>query len=165
MAEAEQASGDAETGAAKKKGPLIAFILLGVLLVGASIGGTVLFMSSGGAEDDEVAEEVDPAAIYFAINPKFQTNYEVNGRQRLFQLAISLVTREQDVIEALATHQPTIKSKLVILLSGQKFNALQTVEGRESLRSQCLAAVQEILNNEIGKPGVEKVLFTDFVMQ
>ena len=159
MAEAEEA-----TGEAKKKNPLIWFILLGVVLVGASVGGTVFFMSSDGG-GEEVVEEVDPAAIYYAINPKFQTNYEVNGRQRLFQLAISLVTREQDVIDALATHAPTIKSKLVILLSGQKFAALQTVEGREKLRGECLAAVQQILNNEIGKPGVEKVLFTDFVMQ
>ena len=159
MAEVEQA--DAEE---KKKSPLVLFIVVGIVLVAASIGGTVFFMSSGG--DEEVVEEtVDPAAIYFAINPKFQTNYEVNGRQRLFQLAVSLVTREQDVINALATHAPTIKSRLVILLSGQKFDALQTPEGREALRSECLAAVQEILNNEIGKPGVEKVLFTDFVMQ
>jgi len=28
-----------------------------------------------------------------------------------------------------------------------------------------LSAVQEIMNKEVGKPGIEKVLFTDFVMQ
>ena len=76
-----------------------------------------------------------------------------------------LLAREQDVIEALIKHTPTIKSKLVILLSGQQFELLKTPDGRIALKLECLAAVQEILNAEIGKPGVEKVLFTDFVMQ
>jgi len=155
------------TEAPKKKGKLILFIVIALLLVGASIGGTVFIMSSGddGTPEEEVAEEVVLPALYFALVPKFQTNYEVNGRQRLFQLAISLQTREQDVIDALAMHSPTIKSRLVILLSGQEFETLGTQEGRESLREQCLQAVQDILNAEIGKPGVEQVLFTDFVMQ
>ncbi|MBT8138987.1 MAG: flagellar basal body-associated FliL family protein [Gammaproteobacteria bacterium] len=148
----------------KKKSPLLLFIILAVVLVAGSIGGTVLMMSGGG-EEELAEEELEPAAIYYAINPKFQTNYDVNGRPRLFQLAVSLVTREDDVVEALSTHLPTIKSRLVILLSGQKFETLQTPEGREQLREQSLAAVQEILNTEIGKPGVERVLFTDFVMQ
>lgn len=150
----------------KKKNPLILFIIIGVLLVGASIGGTIFFLGGSGEEEsEEVVEEPDPEAIYFALNPKFKTNYEVNGRPRLFQVAITLVTREQDVIDALGLHSPTIKSRLVILLSGQKFDELQTPEGREALRAECLTVVQKIMNDEIGKPGVEKVLFTDFVMQ
>jgi flagellar FliL protein len=151
----------------KKKSKLILFIIIAIILVGASIGGTVFIMSGGedGSAEEEVVEEVTPPALYFALVPKFQTNYDVNGRQRLFQLAISLQTREPDVIDALAMHSPTIKSRLVILLSGQEFETLGTPEGRESLRQQCLKAVQEILNAEIGKPGVEQVLFTDFVMQ
>ncbi|MGB5324658.1 MAG: flagellar basal body-associated FliL family protein [Pseudomonadales bacterium] len=149
----------------QKKPPLLLFIIIALVLVAGSVGGTLFFLNSGDGEEEIAAEEVTPPAIYFAINPKFQTNYDVDGRPRLFQLAIALVTREQDVVDALGTHLPTIKSRLVILLSGQKFKALQTPEGREELREQCLLAVQEILNKEIGKPGVEKVLFTDFVMQ
>lgn len=150
--------------AQQKKSPLLLFIVIALVLVAGSIGGTLFFLSGGG-DEEVVEEEVDPPAIYFAINPKFQTNYDVNGRPRLFQLAIALVTREQDVVDALGMHLPTIKSRLVILLSGQKFETLQTPEGRQQLREQSLAAVREILNAEIGKPGVEQVLFTDFVMQ
>lgn len=154
-----------ETEEKSKKSPLILFIIIGILLVGASIGGTIFFLKGGdGAEEEELVEP-DPEAIYFSLNPKFKTNYDVDGRPRLFQVAITLVTREEDVIEALGQHSPTIKSKLVILLSGQKFDELQTPEGREALRKLSLKAVQDIMNKEIGKPGVEKVLFTDFVMQ
>lgn len=150
----------------KKKNPIILFIIAGVLLIGLSIGGTLFFVLKSDEPEESVSEEpAKPPALYYALNPKFQTNYDVNGRQRLFQLAISFLTREQDVVAALSTHAPVIKSRLVILLSGQDFVALQTPQGREQLRKQCLEAVQEILEAEIGKPGVEKVLFTDFVMQ
>lgn len=154
-----------ETEEKAKKSPLLLFIIIGVLLVGASIGGTIFFLKGGDSAGEEELVEPDPEAIYFSLNPKFKTNYDVDGRPRLFQVAITLVTREEDVIEALAQHSPSIKSKLVILLSGQKFDELQTPEGREALRAQSLQAVQDIMNKEIGKPGVEKVLFTDFVMQ
>lgn len=156
-----------EGEAPKKKNPIVLFIIIGVLLIGLSIGGTLFFVLGMNQSGDEALEEevTSPVALYYALNPKFQTNYDVNGRQRLFQLAISLLTREQDVVDAITTHAPTIKSKLVILLSGQQYTALQTPDGRNELRQQCLEAVQEILNIEIGKPGVEKVLFTDFVMQ
>lgn len=157
---------EAGDGEQKKKSPILLFIIGGILLVGLSIGGTLFFVLGGDSEDESTeVEPGNPPALYYALNPKFQTNYDVNGRQRLFQVAISLLTREQDVVDALAAHSPVIKSKLVILLSGQDFVALQTPDGREQLREECLKAVQEILETEIGKPGVEKVLFTDFVMQ
>jgi flagellar FliL protein len=149
-----------------KKRPIKLFIIIAVLIVLASASGAYFMLFGNEAEsNDVVAEVVEPKAIYFALNPKFKTNYEVDGRPRLFQIGITLVTREQDVIDALMTHGPSIKSRLVILLSGQQAENLQTPEGRESLRAECLSAVQEIMNKEMGKPGIEKVLFTDFVMQ
>ncbi len=159
---AEEAA-EAEEG--KKKNPLILFIVIAVVLVAASIGGTVMILGGGGDDADEVVEEVTPDALYYSLVPKFNTNYEVDGRQRLFQVGITLVTREQEVIDALAQHAPSIKSKLVILLSGQDFHTLQTPEGRETLRQSCMEAVKGIMEKEIGKPGIEKVLFTDYVMQ
>ena len=166
--EAENADENSEEEGAKKSGILkwVIIGLAGVAVVAATVFATLMFV--GG--DDEVADEsepavVDPKAIYYAVNPNFQTNYQVNGRQRLFQVALTLVTRDGSVIGALTKHGPSIRNKVVILLSGQSFEKLQTLDGREALRQQLLEGIQEILNNEIGKPGVEKVLFTDFVMQ
>lgn len=149
-----------------KKRPVKLFIIIAVLMILASgAGGYFIFSGSEDSDSDVVAEVIEPKAIYFALNPKFKTNYQVDGRPRLFQIGMTLVSREQDVIDALMIHGPSIKSRLVILLSGQQAENLQTPEGRELLREACLSAVQEIMNKEIGKPGIEKVLFTDFVMQ
>ena len=146
-----------------KKRPIKWLIIAGLLIVSVSAGGAFFMLSAD--EEDEATEVVEPQAIYFALTPKFKTNYQVNGRPRLFQIGMTLVTREQDVIDALITHGPSIKSRLVILLSGQQVEHLQSPEGREALRAECLSAVQDIMNKEMGKPGIEKVLFTDFVMQ
>lgn len=166
--EAENADENSEEGA--KKGGILKWVIIGlagVAIVAASVFGTLMFVGGG---DEEVAEESEavvenPRAIYYAVNPNFQTNYQVNGRQRLFQVALTLVTRDSNVIGALTKHGPSIRNKVVILLSGQSFEKLQTLDGREALRQQLLEGIQEILNNEIGKPGIEGVLFTDFVMQ
>lgn len=170
--DAVEQEAEGEGNEAGNKGNLRKLIIFGtvaLLLVAGAVGGTlyVLGVFDSGEQElaGEEAEEVIPPALYFALNPKFRTNYEVKGRQRLFQVAISLVTRDQEVVDALGKHVPAIKSKLVILLSGQDFEALQTPEGREALRAECLQAVRSIMKKEIGKPGVEQVLFTDFVMQ
>ena len=164
--EEETVEGEGNKGNSRK---LIIFGVIALLLVAGAIGGTLfvlgVFDSGEGELVDEEAVEVTPPALYFAINPKFRANYDVKGRQRLFQMAISLVTRDQEVVDALGKHVPAIKSKLVIMLSGQDFEALQTPEGREALRAECLQAVQSIMKKEIGRVGVEQVLFTDFVMQ
>ena len=149
-----------------KKRPIKLFVIIAVLILLASAGAAYFILFASDDENTDVAAElVDPQAIYFALTPKFKTNYEVDGRPRLFQIGMTLVTREQDVIDALITHGPSIKSRLVILLSGQQVEHLQSPEGREALRAECLSAVQDIMNKEMGKPGIEKVLFTDFVMQ
>jgi len=167
---AEEATEDTENAEeGKKKGGLIKWIMIGVggiAVIGASVFGTLMFVK-GGDEPAELVAEVpsDPKAIYFAVNPAFQTNYLVNGRQRLFQVALSLVTRDPSIIGALSEHGPSIRNTVVILLGGQRFEILQTLEGREALREQLLIGIQEILNAETGSVGIEKVLFTDFVMQ
>jgi len=52
-----------------------------------------------------------------------------------------------------------------MLIGGQLYEEIQTAEGKELLRQQCLQELQKIMQEEIGKPGVEQVLYTNFVMQ
>lgn len=82
---------------------------------------------------------------------------------------------------------PAVRNALVLLLSSQNFDDLQTAEGKENLRLDALDIVQEILDQEqldtlmrMPKkerekfekehgsdeiPNIEQVLFTNFVMQ
>lgn len=105
------------------------------------------------------------SAMYFPIKPAFVVNFSTPGRQRFMQVEITVLTREMDVFNALQTHMPLIKNRLVMLFSGEIYDELQTNEGKELLRLKALDAMQQVMQQEIAKPGVEEVLFTSFVMQ
>jgi len=92
-------------------------------------------------------------------------NYNAMGRQRFLRAEISIMTRDDEVVTAVELHMPMIRNNLIILFSGQAYNELQTDEGRELLKQDALKELQSIMQQEIGKPGIERILFTNFVMQ
>ena len=174
--ENEQAEASEEGGGGKKK--LIVMIVIGLVLVGVSIGGTLVAlkflapepapaeMAEGEAEGEgEPVEEARQPAIYYPMKPPIIVNFQARGRQRFLQAELTLMARENEVIEAIELHMPMIRNALVLLFGGQIYEELQTAEGKELLRQEALTEVQRLLEQEIGKPGIEQVLFTNFVMQ
>jgi flagellar FliL protein len=127
------------------------------------------------AEQAEGEVEGEPAAeaaagskktsIYESLDPAFLANYLINGRQRYLQLSIAVLAREQEGIDGVHQHNPLIRNKVVMILSGESFEGLQSEEGRVQLQQKLLVGIQEILQKETGKPGIEQVFFTNFVMQ
>lgn len=168
-AEDQQQEEEGKKSGGKKK--LLLLVGLGLLIIGLSIGGT-LFAVKMLQEPEVVAtepqEDLPPPpkpAIYYPLKPPIVVNFSVKGRQRFLQAELTMMTREEDVVAAIELHQPMIRNALVLLIGGQIFSEIQTAEGKELLRQQSLQKVQELLQQEIGKPGVEQVLFTNFVIQ
>lgn len=164
------AEGEQQKPAGNNKLLLIIIGVLVLLLVG---GGVAAFLLLGGSDDkdkkegekgeEEVVAHV--AAIYFDFKPPFIVNYQWNGRQRYVQVGLSVMTRKEAVVEALKTHMPLIRNNLVMIFSAQDFEMLRTPEGKEAVRQAVLQEIQRILTEELGEPGIEQVLFTNFVMQ
>lgn len=176
--EEEKTESDEKPKSSKKK--LIIFIVLAIVLISASIGGTLMAvkmlspqpevaqeLDADGNPIEEVIEEevVKGPAIYFPLRPALIVNYDVRGRQRFLKAEISIMTRDEEVITATEIHMPMIRNNLILLFSGQTYDELQTDEGRELLKQDSLTELQNIMQQEIGKPGIEKLLFTNFVMQ
>lgn len=185
----EGEDGDAEEGdggGGKKK--LILMIVVGLLLVGISIGGTLVGLSmfsdpapapapmaegeegaegaSGeGEEGADDAPEMLEDAIYYPIKPAIMVSFEGRGRQRLLQAEITLLTRDDEVVAAIEMHMPMIRNALVLLIGGRTYEEVQTAEGKELLRVDCLQELQRLLEKEIGKTGIEQVLFTGLIVQ
>jgi flagellar FliL protein len=173
----------------KKK--LIIFVALVIALIAISVGGTLLAVKlltpapevaveldengnpivvdevSAEEPEQEEKEEIKPKlpAIYFPLKPPIIVNYQARGRQRFLQAEITIMTRDDDVVEAVELHMPMIRNSLILLFSGQIYEEIQTEEGKELLRQAALSELQAIMQQEIGKPGIEKVLFTNLVMQ
>lgn len=167
-----------DMGTSKKK--ILIMVVIGIVLMGLSAGGTLmaLGMLSGdsevagtvdgepvGEDGGEAQEEVKKPAIYYPMKPAMIVSFNVRGRQRFLQAEISLMTRDQSSLADIEEHSALLQNGLLMLFSGQDYGELQTPEGKELLRQQSLQEIQKLLEQETGKPSVEQVLFTAFVMQ
>ncbi|MEL0637914.1 MULTISPECIES: flagellar basal body-associated FliL family protein [Marinomonas] len=170
---AEKDSLDVDTGSEKKGGKKKLIIILAVVLVLLAGGGAAayffLFSSADGpASDGVTAEEALPTStpsIYLKLDAPFVVDFMVDGRQRYLQLDMTIMSKDQVQIDAVKVHMPLIRNSLVLLLSSQSFDALQTMNGKEALKKSALEAINGILQQETGKSGIDGVLFTNFVMQ
>lgn len=168
----EEQEESTEKGGGKKT--LIIIVAIVVLALSASVGGTLFMLGFFDSSDEEVVEEETaveeveekrPAAIYFPIKPAFVVNFPSRGKQRYLQVDVTILTRDIAIFDAMQKHMPLIKNRLNMLMSSETYEDLQTEEGKELMRQRSLQALQEIMQTEMGKDGVEEVLFTNFVMQ
>jgi len=145
--------------------PLV-LIGVGLLALLLSIGGLAYALLSGKESPAESASE--PArlpALYQPLDPAFTVNYAHGGRQRYMQVNVVLMGRDPKAMAAAAEHSPLIRNQLVMLFSGADFEQLMSAEGKEQLREQATLAVQTLMEQEIGGPTIESVLFTNLVLQ
>lgn len=161
----------APPGKGKGKLKLIIMIVVALLLaIGVSVGATWFLLSKGNdeekpAEPQAAAEPVRQTALYEPLTPAFIVNFNHQGRQRHMQVSMTLMARDQVALDALKVHMPVLRNNLVMLLSSQDFAVLSTPVGIEALRQQVTASLQELAQKEVGKPVIEQVLFTNYVLQ
>lgn len=164
--EEQEAETEESTGGGKKT--VIIFALIVLVAVGASIGGTMMFLGGSEAEVAEAAP-VEPdkpaAAIYHSLRPAFIVNYNTGTKPRMLQTDLTVMARNPGVIEALVDHSPLVRSRIVNYLTDQDFFALQTHEGKENLREGLRVMLDDVLSEHARVSGVQSVLLTSFVMQ
>jgi len=176
MAEDSTDAVAAEAGAEEKKtGKLKLILIIVIVLLVLALGGVgaLLFLGGDdGAVEQAAAEPVRPAqALYTKIrtlegSPSFTVSIQSNdGRSHYLQVYVETKSREDEVVAALTKHMPKIVAKLNQLFSQQNLTSLRTAEGKASLQQAAQQEVQTVLQEKIGKPGIERVLFTGFIMQ
>jgi len=170
---ADEPNTEAEAGGKSKK-KLIIFIVLGALLVGGAGAGAAFFLLGGSADEEQQVASAEPVrqdALYIKIRtlegkPMFVVSLQSNdGKSHYMQAYVEAKTRQVDVEAALKKHMPLIVARLNNFFMQQSFDQLRTHDGRMALRTGATELVQEILQEKIGKPGIESILFTNFVMQ
>jgi flagellar FliL protein len=173
---------DEDAGKKGKSGKvkIIIIVLVVLAMMGASIGGTLYFL--GGADEEMAAEEGDgngedkakmkvakdgeaAKVIYHSFEPPFVVNFEDKGVIRFLQIGLSVMTRDETVIDSLKQHDPVIRNNLVLLFSSQTFKDLSSREGKEKLRVETLKEIQSILKKYTDDKGIEEAFFTSFVIQ
>ncbi len=144
-------------------------LAVAVLLVGA--GGTWYALkpaapAAQAASDAQAPQAPRAAPIYYKFDPAFVVNFGGPGSARFLQVTVEAMSRDQAILDVLKNNEPAVRNDLVLLFSGQDEATLMSTDGKEKLRAETLAAVQNVLNEQ-GADGklVEQVYFTSFVVQ
>lgn len=166
MADKEEA--EAVDGQSKNKKTIILLVVGALLLVGAAVGGTLMFM--GGDSEDELQEDLveevpkgDP--FYVDLKPAFTVNLDPEDSVGFLQISIKVLTFNEGVAADLEKHKPLIRNNLIVLFGNQKSIELRSREGKEKLQKDVLNIVQSVIDSFGSGGEVDNVFFTDFVMQ
>ncbi|UJF23580.1 flagellar basal body-associated protein FliL [Shewanella sp. OMA3-2] len=176
MSMAEELELNEASSEPEKPKKLILFGVIGLvvaLLIGA---GAWFFLgsdeSAAPAQSEDVSSVVESSsqaptrqANYVAMPRPFLFNLPGVDRARLVEIKVQLMVRGSDDETAVRKHIPLIEDALLTTFSGADVQKLSTQAGKDEVRQLALLSVQNTLQPVTGKPLVEKVLFTGFVMQ
>lgn len=116
--------------------------------------------------DKPVASAAGKESHYLPLDPPFVVNFSGSGsRARFLQLNLEVMAHDREALEGIKKHMPVVRNNLVLLFSSQSFETLNSHEGKEKLRTQALEEIQKVLVEHTGKPGINAVYFTSFIIQ
>lgn len=104
---------------------------------------------------------------YVHLQPAFVLNYGVNttGRLKYIRTDVALRVIGGEAAGKVSMHQPFIRNQLVMLLSQQDENTVNSTQGREKLRQVALDEIRALMQKLEGAPYVEDLYFQNFVAQ
>lgn len=163
---------DLGTEAPKGKKKLLIIIIAAVVLLAGGGGAAFFMMGSGGDEaaadaeqkTEQVAAPTNPVS-YVNIAQPFVFNVTGDAKDCLVQIKVQLMVRGSENENLARYHSPLVESSLLATFASATVEQLRTPNGRIELRDKATDDIKAALNQAVGKPVIEKVLFTDFVMQ
>ncbi|MGB0238410.1 MAG: flagellar basal body-associated FliL family protein [Cycloclasticus sp.] len=177
MAEQEEDVASEEKAGSKKKLLIIvggAVLLLIITFAGLYFSGffdeeknseTAELSESENTESAEQAGESESGeTIYYDMTPPFMVNFS-EGKIKILNIAISVMAKGDEVIDAVKKHDPLIRNNILMMLSAQNPEMLKTTDSKEALQASIKEEINKVLAERKVSSKVEDVFFTDLVMQ
>jgi len=155
--------------APKGKKKLLIIIIAAVLLLGGG-GAAFFFMGSGDSSDSDQQNSMESATpaepvSYVNIAQPFVFNVSGDTRNRVVQIKVQLMVRGSENDNLARYHSPLVESTLLATFASATVEQLRSANGRIELRDKATDDIKAALTKVVGQPVIERVLFTDFVMQ
>lgn len=115
-------------------------------IIASAMLASVAFASGGGGETFK--EGVN----YIAIKPALVVNYGGPGRVKYIKAELSLRTEDAHSAQEVSHHMPLIRDTLIMLISSVTDEQMASGDGKEKMRLEALAKVNEALQ-KVNKPG------------
>nr|WP_218170582.1 flagellar basal body-associated protein FliL [Pseudomonas gingeri] len=119
------------------------------------------------AEEAKEGEAAGPKVSYISLTPPFVGNYGLDGSPKLkvYKADVALRVTGDAAAQAVKANEPLIRNQLVALFAQQSTESMSNVDAKEKMRQEALKQVQQVLNDETGKPQVEDLLFNNLIVQ
>ncbi|MBP1473385.1 flagellar basal body-associated FliL family protein [Frateuria sp. MAH-13] len=169
MASTEQ---EAVAPTKKKRSPLVIGLVVALLAVSGACA--YLFTSRGhdkpaAASTDKEGGAAAPAKtqpeFFLPLDPAFVVNFRDDDAMRYLQVGVTLMSHDQAALDTVKGVDPVVRNALVMLFSRQSYSVLTDPAGKQKLQAEALEAVRKIVQARTGKPGIDALYFTSFVMQ
>jgi flagellar FliL protein len=152
----------------KKKLIILVGGLLAIVIIG---GGGFFYLQSKGSGSEKGAgtegtenradkEELDKKKINFPLE-SFIVNLADPGGKRYLSTKMVLEFNDKDLIPSLEKRVPEMRDRILMILPTKTFKDIQSVEGKNSLRTTLIAALNDIVQE--GK--ITNIFFQEFVVQ
>jgi flagellar FliL protein len=102
---------------------------------------------------------------FLPLDPAFVVNFRDDDSMRYLQVGVTLMSHDQASLDTVKSVDPIVRNALVMLFSRQDYSILSDPTGKQKLQAEALDAVRKIVAARTGKPGVDALYFTSFVMQ
>lgn len=150
----------APSGSKKK---LLVMIVMAVLVVAVGAGAAWYFMQPKAAGAAHKATKAEPPE-YVPIE-SFTVNLQPETGEQFLQIAFTLQVANQKEGEAIKANMAKVRSRVLLLLSAKKASEISTVEGKQQLAKEIIAAVKQPFIDKGEPQQVSDVLFTAFIIQ
>ena len=171
-------------GSSKLLRPLIALLVLLIVVV-ASVAGTWYFMSRYQQQQQQAAVQlgvgqqgatpttfvsppaqpaVVPAPIFIPLEA-FTVTLRDADSERIMHVGLTLRVSDEQSRQRIERYMPEVRNRILMLLSSQTPQSVQTLEGKQAMAKALQAAVNKPFSPLPDGQYVTDVLFTAFVVQ
>lgn len=168
MSKSNTAAAPAAAEGGKSKKGLIMVILIAIIAIGAGAGGTWYYMQQAGDEESEEEKPKPKAKLKpttFIDLEVFTVNLQPEESGQYLQVGLTVKARETEVVQEIAKQMPSIRNRILMLLSSKKAAEISGITGKQQLSDQIADEIRQSLDSEDLQEDVREVLFTSFVIQ
>jgi flagellar FliL protein len=155
----------AEAAAAPKssKKKLMLMLVTGIVVLGLAAAGAWFFTQSKPAAGEHKVVKAEPPE-YIPVDA-FTVNLQPETGEQFLQINFTLQVANAHEVEAIKLNMPKVRSRVLLLLSGKKASEISTVEGKQQLAKEIIAAARQPFVDKGEPQQVTDVLFTSFIIQ
>ena len=128
----------------------------------------LLLLLAAQVQAEEAAAPAQPnnAYAYYALDPEIITNYITDGSQMGYvRIKVEIMVDNNADLALVEKHDPLIRDALNRILGKQTAEQVRSLKGREEIRKECQAKLNQLLVEETGHKVIRELIFTNYLYQ